>query len=239
MSESARWSSFLGRLARALRLLATTSVSPALGASITLGAVVGPAPVEVQGVQARGLCEAAAAGLRDMRSAVAPGVDERLRRCRQLAEKALGLGLGVEGAAHAIVIAYNESNFRPEALGRAGEQGMMQVLGARHCPTIGQQVESCDHDQAALVFLRALVDQARRIHPRRVDWVRVLRGYNGSRRYALKVAPWARHLLGRHRRLVAKQAPVVEPEVVVNAEAAPPPGQGGPVDAVREERGVR
>jgi hypothetical protein len=150
------------------------------------------------------LCEAASRGMVDMRwdrGGTRPEyVAQRLERCAGLVRRALTEGLKVEGAARVVAVAYNESNFRPNAVGAHGELGMLQIIPKLHCWRAKREDGSCDPELAGIRYLRALqVTEIRAAKKKRkkVDWVRVLASYNGSSAYGDKVDSYARSALKR------------------------------------------
>ena len=160
------------------------------------------------GELATDLCNAAARGLRDMRwdrGGTRPGyVERRLERCRGLVDVAGGEGHDEAFMARVVAIAYNESNFRPRAIGSAGERGMMQVQPKWHCwRALGLDSrkewsgEPCDYRLAGIRALAAFVEADRAEGDGREDWLRVLKGYNGSWDYAYTVDGYARSILRR------------------------------------------
>ena len=172
-----------------------------------LFAAIAAGPVDPQPAVPFQLCESAAKGLRDMRwdrGGTRPEyVDARLKRCANLVSTALEEGLNVEGAARVVAIAYNETNFRPWALGQHGEQGMLQVQPKWHCHRATKENGECDHDRAGIRLLRALKEQeqsAAKKERRRFSWANVLWRYNGSSYYGAKVDRYARAALRHFRR---------------------------------------
>lgn len=177
-------------------------MSPLLMLLSVLGA---PAEAPPQDTPER-LCAAASRGMIDMRwdrGGTRPEyVTQRLERCAGLVRQALREGLRVEGAARVVAVAYNESNFRPGAVGAKGELGMLQIIPRLHCWRATRKDGTCDPELAGIRYLRALqVEKSRdsRKRRRKFDWAAVLTGYNGSSRYGDKVDGYARSALKRYR----------------------------------------
>lgn len=178
-----------------------------------------PSPVEVRTaatVNAAALCDAAAAGMKDMRWPT--GQDARMTRCRDLAQHAMREGLPVEGVARVLAIAYNEANFRPHAVGARGELGMLQVL-PRICTQYAPLKDGgCAPELAGIRYFSELLyadaNLAIRAKKGGRSWARVLSAYNGTRRdritrlpkitaYGYKVNGYAVALLHRWRKALA------------------------------------
>ncbi len=98
-------------------------------------------PEAVIVIEPMAACEAASRVLRDMRYVEGrfadpgdfshPKIQVRMKSCEGIAK--LAAPFGVEAVFAALAVAYNEGNYRPGLIGKAGELGKMQVLAKHHC----------------------------------------------------------------------------------------------------------
>jgi len=166
-------------------------------------AIPGPSLDLAEGMTAA-MCSKAAMGLKDMRwdrnGSRPEYVKSRLDRCSKLLLLAHDEGFGRSGLARVLAIAYAETNFREGAVGSVGERGMLQVRPEKHCHLAREPAGTCHYEMAGLRYLKSLV-QGERVrvlkHGGKFQWTRVLRRYNGSAAYAVKVERYAKTVLRR------------------------------------------
>ena len=108
-----------------------------------------------------------------------PKVQARIDRCSTLVAQIEDQGGDMVFAT--IAVAYVESNFNPDAVGSAGERGMMQVLPQYHCVNefSDGQGGCVNPEGASIKFLAHLLNQH--------GTHEALRRYNGSGAYATRV----------------------------------------------------
>jgi len=173
-----------------LLLLATSTISIDIDAETPLPEVV------EEGRTARTACEDASVVLPDMLYAkgvgytdiLNPVVSARLDRCAELVAKVEAQG--EEMVLTTIAVAYVESNFNPEAIGAAGERGMLQVIPRYHCVDVFSDGQGgcVNPEGAGIKFLAHLRSK--------YTSNEALRRYNGSQVYATKVGGYVRQLEG-------------------------------------------
>lgn len=159
----------------------------------------------VSSVDPRAVCEDASRVLKDMRYTEFgqyaergdfshPNVAARLDSCVEGASLAAPFGSDVTYAVVAVM--YNEANFRPGVVGKAGELGRMQVQAKLHCKPYSDLDDGkggCTNPLRAGVRLMRLLVTKHGLE-------KALKLYNGSQRYADKVMGFIEAIKRSHER---------------------------------------